>query len=115
MTTSPWTGTVPVDDTALAVTDTGGTGPPLVYLNGSYAGQRHWRRTIGELGGDYRHTPAATRCTASPTETGRYSPTAPARSCAGTPSWVSRPTSSPASGRVSSWPGRWHRSSSRDS
>lgn len=26
---------LPVEDTALAVTDTGGTGTPVVYLNGS--------------------------------------------------------------------------------
>jgi hypothetical protein len=49
MTNSPWTGMVPVDDTALAVTDTGGTGTPVVYLNGAYAGQRHWKPTIAEL------------------------------------------------------------------
>lgn len=55
MTTSPWTGSVPVDDTVLAVTDTGGPGTPLVYLNGSYAGRRHWNSTIAELGADYRH------------------------------------------------------------
>lgn len=46
---------LPVDDTALAVTDTGGSGMPIVYLNGAYADQSHWRRTIAELGGDYRH------------------------------------------------------------
>jgi pimeloyl-ACP methyl ester carboxylesterase len=47
---------VPVDDTALAVTDTGGTGTPVVYLNGAYAGQRHWKPTIAELGADkWRH------------------------------------------------------------
>ncbi|MFE0646968.1 alpha/beta fold hydrolase [Streptomyces sp. NPDC059534] len=51
-----WTGMVSVDDTALAVTDTGGSGRPVVYLNGSYADQSHWRRVITELGdGDYRH------------------------------------------------------------
>ncbi|WP_175412738.1 alpha/beta fold hydrolase [Streptomyces sp. TRM64462] len=56
MTNSPWSGMVPVDDTALAVTDTGGTGTPVVYLNGAYASQRHWKPTIAELGGgDYRH------------------------------------------------------------
>jgi pimeloyl-ACP methyl ester carboxylesterase len=55
-TTSSWTGMVPVDDTALAVTDTGGSGRPIVYLNGSYAGQRHWRPVITELGTtDWRH------------------------------------------------------------
>ncbi len=52
---SSWTGMVPVDDTALAVTDTGGPGPAMVYLNGSYADQSHWRRVITELGTDYRH------------------------------------------------------------
>lgn len=46
---------VPVDDTALAVTDTRGPGRPVVYLNGSYASQRHWRRVTVELGSDYRH------------------------------------------------------------
>ena len=50
-----WTGMVPIDDTALAVTDTGGTGPAIVYLNGAYASQRHWRPVIAELGGAYRH------------------------------------------------------------
>jgi pimeloyl-ACP methyl ester carboxylesterase len=50
-----WTGMVTVDDTALAVTDTGGTGPTVVYLNGSYADQSHWRRVIAQLGDDYRH------------------------------------------------------------
>ncbi|MBB5917022.1 pimeloyl-ACP methyl ester carboxylesterase [Nocardia transvalensis] len=53
--TSTWIGTVPVDDTALAVTDTGGSGRPIVYLNGSYASQRHWRRVIADLGPGYRH------------------------------------------------------------
>ncbi|GAA3367110.1 hypothetical protein GCM10020367_68830 [Streptomyces sannanensis] len=33
-TDSKWTGMVPVDETALAVTDTGGSGIPVVYLNG---------------------------------------------------------------------------------
>ncbi|MFM9372784.1 alpha/beta fold hydrolase [Streptomyces sp. Da 82-17] len=50
-----WTGMVAVDDTALAVTDTGGTGTPVVYLNGAYASQRHWKPTVAELGGDWRH------------------------------------------------------------
>jgi pimeloyl-ACP methyl ester carboxylesterase len=52
---SAWTGMVPVDDTALAVTDSGGPGRPVVYLNGSYATQSPWRRVITELGSDYRH------------------------------------------------------------
>jgi pimeloyl-ACP methyl ester carboxylesterase len=52
---SAWTGMVPVDDTALYVTDTGGRGRPVVYLNGAYADQSHWRRVIADLGSDYRH------------------------------------------------------------
>ena len=50
-----WTGMVSVDDTALAVTDTGGNGCPVVYLNGSYADQKPWRRVIADLGSDFRH------------------------------------------------------------
>ncbi|MEU7800604.1 alpha/beta hydrolase [Micromonospora arborensis] len=53
--TSAWTGMVPVDDTALAVTDSGGPGIPVVYLNGQFATQGYWRRVIAELGPDYRH------------------------------------------------------------
>lgn len=54
-TPSTWTGMVPVDDTALCVTDTGGPGRPVVYLNGSYATQRNWRPVISQLGPDWRH------------------------------------------------------------
>ena len=50
-----WTGMVPVDDTALAVTDIRGPGRPVVYLNGAYADQRPWRPVIAELGADWRH------------------------------------------------------------
>lgn len=46
---------VPVDDTSLAVTDTGGPGRPVVYLNGAYADQSHWLRVIAELGPGFRH------------------------------------------------------------
>ncbi|WP_240204843.1 alpha/beta fold hydrolase [Streptomyces actuosus] len=46
---------VPVDDTALAVTDTGGPGIPVVYLNGQFATQGYWRRVIAELGPGWRH------------------------------------------------------------
>ncbi|MFF3410484.1 alpha/beta fold hydrolase [Streptomyces sp. NPDC002742] len=53
--TSTWTGMVPVDDTALAVTDTGGPGIPVVYLNGQFATQGYWRRVIAELGPEWRH------------------------------------------------------------
>jgi pimeloyl-ACP methyl ester carboxylesterase len=54
-TNSTWTGMVPVDDTALAVTDTGGAGIPVVYLNGQFATQGYWRRVITELGTGWRH------------------------------------------------------------
>ena len=50
-----WTGMVPVDDTALAVTDSGGSGTPVIYLNGQFATQGYWRRVIAELGQDWRH------------------------------------------------------------
>lgn len=54
-TASKWTGMVPVDDTALAVTDTGGRGIPVVYCNGQFATQGYWRRVIAELGPEFRH------------------------------------------------------------
>jgi hypothetical protein len=54
-TNSKWTGMVPVDDTALAVTDTGGSGIPVVYLDGQFATQGYWRRVIAELGTGWRH------------------------------------------------------------
>ncbi|MEV6731496.1 MULTISPECIES: alpha/beta hydrolase [unclassified Streptomyces] len=54
-TSSSWTGMVPVDDTALAVTDTRGPGRPVVYLNGSYADSRPWRPVIAELDSGWRH------------------------------------------------------------
>jgi pimeloyl-ACP methyl ester carboxylesterase len=50
-----WTGLVPVEDTALAVTDTGGTGVPVIYLNGQFATQGYWRRVIADLGAGWRH------------------------------------------------------------
>ena len=53
--TPSWTGMVPVDDTALAVTDSGGTGTPVIYLNGQFATQGYWRRVIAELGPQWRH------------------------------------------------------------
>ncbi|PRX98838.1 alpha/beta hydrolase family protein [Allonocardiopsis opalescens] len=46
---------VPVDDTALAATDTGGPGVPVVYLNGQFATQGYWRRVIADLGTEWRH------------------------------------------------------------
>ncbi|CAM5365851.1 hypothetical protein SVIOM74S_01629 [Streptomyces violarus] len=58
---SAWTGMVPVDDTALAVTDTGGPGMPVVYLNGQFATQGYWRRVIADLGTGWRPSPAVAR------------------------------------------------------
>ncbi|MGW4127432.1 MULTISPECIES: alpha/beta fold hydrolase [Amycolatopsis] len=55
MTSSSWTGMLPVEDTALAVTDTGGPGIPIVYLNGQFATQGYWRRILADLGTDFRH------------------------------------------------------------
>ncbi|MEU3763858.1 alpha/beta hydrolase [Amycolatopsis keratiniphila] len=55
MTSSTWTGMVPVEDTALAVTDTGGPGIPVIYLNGQFATQGYWRRILADLGTDFRH------------------------------------------------------------
>ena len=52
---SKWTGIVPADDTALAVTATGGPGIPVAYLNGQFATQGYWRRVIAELGTGWRH------------------------------------------------------------
>jgi pimeloyl-ACP methyl ester carboxylesterase len=54
-TNSTWTGMVPLDETALAVTDTGGPGIPVLYLNGQFATQGYWRRVIAELGTEWRH------------------------------------------------------------
>ncbi|MBB5085028.1 alpha/beta fold hydrolase [Nonomuraea endophytica] len=50
-----WTGMVPVGDTALAVTDTGGPGIPVLYLNGHAGVQPQWRRVIADLGTEWRH------------------------------------------------------------
>ena len=55
LTEATWTGMVPVDDTALAVTDTGGSGLPVIYLNGQFATQGYWRGVIAELGTGWRH------------------------------------------------------------
>jgi len=54
-TVTPWTGMIPIDDTALACTDTGGTGIPVVYLNGQFATQGYWKRVIADLGPGWRH------------------------------------------------------------
>ncbi|MFJ6351130.1 alpha/beta fold hydrolase [Streptomyces sp. NPDC092046] len=72
-TASPWTGLVPIEDTALAVTDTGGAGRPVVYLNGCYADQKHWRRVIAELGDGYRHITFDERARGRSGQAGDYS------------------------------------------
>ncbi|WP_227979833.1 alpha/beta fold hydrolase [Nocardia spumae] len=54
-TSSEWSGFVPVEDSALAVTDTGGSGIPVIYLNGQFATRGYWRRVVAALGSDYRH------------------------------------------------------------
>ncbi len=50
-----WSGLLAVEDTELFITDTGGPGQAIIYLNGSYASQRHWKRVVNELGPAYRH------------------------------------------------------------
>lgn len=47
---------IPVDDTALWTIDSGGSGTPVVYLNGSYADLGHWDPVVADLGDDgWRH------------------------------------------------------------
>jgi pimeloyl-ACP methyl ester carboxylesterase len=55
-TNSAWKGKLPFEDTALAVTDTGGPGIPVIYLNGQFTTQFHWKKVIAELGTtEWRH------------------------------------------------------------
>jgi pimeloyl-ACP methyl ester carboxylesterase len=54
-TASAWSGMVAVEDTALAVTDTGGTGIPVIYCNGQFATQGYWKQVIADLGSGFRH------------------------------------------------------------
>ena len=58
---APWRGMVPVADSALYVQDTGGRGPAVLYLNGSYADQSPWRPVIAALGDGFRHIGFAAR------------------------------------------------------
>jgi pimeloyl-ACP methyl ester carboxylesterase len=53
--TAAWTGMIATEDTALACTDTGGDGTAIIYLNGQFATQGYWRKTIAELGPQWRH------------------------------------------------------------
>jgi pimeloyl-ACP methyl ester carboxylesterase len=56
LTNSAWKGELPFEDTALAVTDTGGHGVPIIYLNGQFTTQFHWKKVIAELGTtEWRH------------------------------------------------------------
>jgi len=50
-----WSGMLPVDDTALYLSDTGGNGIPVIYLNGQFANLNYWRKVISELGPGFRH------------------------------------------------------------
>ncbi|MFI9639272.1 alpha/beta fold hydrolase [Micromonospora sp. NPDC051925] len=70
---STWTGMVPVDDAALAVTDTGGPGVPVVYLNGQFATQGYWRRVVAELGTGWRHLTYDERARGRSTRSADYS------------------------------------------
>ncbi|WP_067517044.1 alpha/beta fold hydrolase [Nocardia uniformis] len=71
--TSTWTGMVPTDDTAVAVTDTGGSGTAVLYLNGAYADQKHWRTVIADLGPGYRHISYDTRARGKSEQSADYS------------------------------------------
>lgn len=50
-----WSGLIPVDNTQLFVKDTGGSGTPIIYLNGAFANLNYWKKVITELGPDFRH------------------------------------------------------------
>jgi pimeloyl-ACP methyl ester carboxylesterase len=50
-----WSGLIPVDDTQLFVKDFGGSGIPIIYLNGAFANHNYWNKVITELGADFRH------------------------------------------------------------
>lgn len=52
VTHSAWTGMVPVEDTELYVTDTGGPGLPVVHLNGAARRSRANRRDCGSTSRD---------------------------------------------------------------
>jgi pimeloyl-ACP methyl ester carboxylesterase len=68
-----WSGLLPVGDSALWVSDTGGTGLPVVYLNGAYADQSPWRRVIADLGADFRHVTYDQRSRGRSKRSGDYS------------------------------------------
>ena len=45
---------VPVADTVLDCNDSGGSGYPLIFLNGAYGSQRDWKKVLNKLGSGYR-------------------------------------------------------------
>lgn len=50
-----WSGFISVDDTKLYTVDTGGSGTPIVYLNGQFANMTYWSKVIDNMGENYRH------------------------------------------------------------
>jgi pimeloyl-ACP methyl ester carboxylesterase len=45
---------VPVADTVLDCNDGGGSGYPVVFLNGAFGSQRGWEKVLNRLGSDFR-------------------------------------------------------------
>ncbi|AEV85920.1 alpha/beta hydrolase [Actinoplanes sp. SE50] len=72
-TVAKWSGMVAVDDTRLAVTDTGGAGRPVVYVNGQFSTQPYWRRVVRELGPQWRHITYDERARGRSERSGDYS------------------------------------------
>lgn len=69
-----WKSLIPVEDTALSVADSGGPGIPVIYLNGAYADQKHWRRVISDLGStEFRHITYDERARGKSQRSGDYS------------------------------------------
>jgi pimeloyl-ACP methyl ester carboxylesterase len=114
------TGWLPIDDTALAVTDTHGPGRAVVYLNGAYASQRHWRPVIAELGAGWRHVSYDERARGRSKRSADYSFEACLRDLEAVldrAGWIARcwsagPTERPwrptgRSGTPTGWPGWW--------
>jgi hypothetical protein len=77
-----WTGVVPVDDTALAVTDTGGPGIPVVYLNGQFATVRSCVRTSAPSPRPYVRSPPSVAWIAEDTTSPRPESLSPAKDAA---------------------------------
>jgi pimeloyl-ACP methyl ester carboxylesterase len=45
---------VPVADTVLDCNDSGGSGQPIIFLNGAFGSQRDWKKVLNKLDSDYR-------------------------------------------------------------